>query len=191
MILEIIFSGGGTGSLISGVLEGLGVPWPGAVVVTTAGANHPGLQGAAIIATLFAAAYTIGSAAQYAAGRFCRNLLERYLPTRVRNRLERAMAKYGHAAVLWTRPLAVGNYISIPAGMMRMNPIKFTVYTFMGIWPWAFGMAAFGNLLTQYLDYASAYMPYAIALMVVWALVSGGRMLWEAYRDDQEGTFGD
>jgi membrane protein DedA with SNARE-associated domain len=191
MIPDIIFSDGGMGSLVSGILEGIGVPWPGAIIITTAGAEFPGMLNAVILATLFAVTYTLGSAAQYAVGRFGRSLLERLLSPRIRTRLDETMAKYGQTAVLWTRPLAVGNYISIPAGMMRMNPIRFIAYTFLGIWPWAFGMAAAGSLVSEYLDYFSHVTPYVIAAMVVWTLISGGRKLLAGLRTGGDGDSSD
>lgn len=190
MTLDIIFSGSGLGSLLSGALEGLGIPWPGAVVLTAAGTKYAGLQGAAILGTLFAVAYTAGSAVQYTFGRFCRHLLERLLSPAMREKLDRAIEKYGQAAVLWTRPLAVGNYISIPAGMMRMNMGKFLLFTFVGIWPWAFGMSLAGGAVAKYLAYATEALPLLAAVLVVFAAVSAVRKLRRRARHEAE-SYGD
>lgn len=173
--IAMILSGSGLGATLSGALEGLGVPWPGAIVLTAAGANYEGTQGALLLGTLFAITYTAGAIAQYAVGRWCRGFIERWLSVAMRERLERAITKYGQAAVLWTRPLGVGNYISIPAGMMRMNPIRFTLYTFIGIWPWAFGMSLVGEVVSRYV--AEAF-PFVVALLVLVALLPVARKLW-------------
>jgi membrane protein DedA with SNARE-associated domain len=190
-VLKIILSGGGLGSLISGALEGVGVPWPGAVVLTAAGTTFHGVQAAAVLATLFSVTYTIGSAVQYAFGRFCRSMLERLLSPKLRARLDAVIEKYGQAAVLWTRPLAVGNYISIPAGMMRMNPNKFLLYTFIGIWPWAFVMALAGGIIGEYLALATQATYYLAGVLIVLAVISGGRKLWIAARERRTASAGD
>lgn len=179
MILDIIFSGSGLGTLLSGVMEGSGVPWPGAVVITAAGSQHAGIVGALVLGTLFSLAYVAGSVVQYVFGRCCRSLLERLLSDAMRAKLDRAIEKYGQLAVLWTRPLAVGNYISIPAGMMRMNPAKFTIYTFLGIWPWAVGMCLAGGALGQYVALATEALPILAATLVLVAVVWACYKLWQ------------
>lgn len=191
-VVAILLSGSGLSTLISGFMEGSGIPWPGAVVMAAVGAEHNTLLGAAVLATLFAVMYTIGSLAQYALGRYCRGALERFLSAKMRQRLEHAIRKYGQAAVLWTRPLAVGNYISIPAGMMGMNPTKFALFTFAGIWPWAFGMAAFGSLMSRWLSYATAALPFVAAIMATYAVFSVVRKLWRRTHPRQEAaSYGD
>jgi membrane protein DedA with SNARE-associated domain len=190
-MIKIILSGGGIGSLVSGALEGLGIPWPGAVVLTAAGTSFRGIQAAFVLATLFAVAYTIGSAVQYAFGRFCRHMLERLLSPAMRARLDGAIEKYGQAAVLWTRPLAVGNYISIPAGMMRMHPGKFILYTFLGIWPWAFGMTLAGGLIGKYMAVAAQAMYYLAGALIILALTAGTRKLWHSLRERRAASIGD
>lgn len=179
MILDIVFSGSGLGTLLSGVMEGSGIPWPGAVVITAAGSQHPGIVGALVLGTLFSVTYVAGSAIQYVFGRFCRSLLERFLSDAMRAKLEHAIEKYGQLAVLWTRPLAVGNYISIPAGMMRMNPAKFTIYTFLGIWPWAVAMCLAGGALGKYVALATEAMPILAGVLVFFAVMWGALKLWE------------
>lgn len=182
-IIAIMTSGGGIGTTVSGILEGLGIPWPGAIVITAAGTEFSGIPDAIVLGTLFSITYTIGSVLQYAFGRFCRNLLERFLSPKMRSRLDEVMAKYGQAAVLWTRPLAVGNYISIPAGMMRMHPGKFVLYTFLGIWPWAFGMVAAGGVLSTYVTAVTEWTPYLIATGAAFVLFTGARRLYRFTRE--------
>jgi membrane protein DedA with SNARE-associated domain len=189
MLINVIFSGSGLGSMLSGVLEGLGIPWPGAVVLTAAGTQYTGISNAAMLATLFAVTYTAGSAAQYVVGRCFRGLLDWMLSQAMRQKLDRAIEKYGQAAVLWTRPLAVGNYISIPAGIMKMNPVKFILYTFAGIWPWAFGMCVAGGVLGQYLSVLARSFPYVAAVLVMVAVGAVALKLWKRSRRDAQ--FGD
>ncbi|MDF2627019.1 MAG: hypothetical protein K0R39_850 [Symbiobacteriaceae bacterium] len=178
VILDIIFSGSGLGTLLSGAMEGSGIPWPGAVVITAAGSQHVGIVGALVLGTLFSITYVAGSAIQYVFGRFCRNWLDRLLSDKMRAKLDHAIEKYGQLAVLWTRPLAVGNYISIPAGMMRMNPVKFAIYTFVGIWPWAVAMSLAGGALGQYVSLATEALPILAGVVVFFAVMWAAHTLW-------------
>lgn len=53
--------------------------------------------------------------------------------------------KYGAGAVLWGRFLPFGrSFISLPAGIYKMNYGKFLAYTAMGSTPWCFGWAYLG-----------------------------------------------
>jgi membrane protein DedA with SNARE-associated domain len=146
--------------------------------MAAAGSQHVGIVGALVLGTVFSITYTAGSAVQYVFGRFCRHLLERLLSDAIRAKLDWAIEKYGQFAVLWTRPLAVGNYISIPAGMMRMNPIKFTIYTFIGIWPWAVGMSFAGGAVGRYVALATEGLPIMAAVLVFLAVMWACYKLW-------------
>lgn len=133
---------------VAGLLEGIGIPWPGAVIVAGAAAGlGGGYRDVPLAAMLFAAGYCLGSMIQYVMGRLVGQRMLAWLPAKQRCSLEALTTRYGSAVVLWTRPLAAGNYVSIPAGMMRMPVLRFQLYTFLGIAPWAAGMAAAGWLL--------------------------------------------
>lgn len=185
--METIFSSSFLGATLSGLFEGLGVPWPGLLVLTAAAANHKGgngVQGALLLGTLFTITYLVGALAQYALGRWCRDLIERWLPESIRSRMDGLISKYGQWAVLWTRPVGLGNYISIPAGMIRMNPIRFILYTLLGIWPWAFAVSLLGEIVSHYLAEA---LPYVVAALLVAAAVTVARKLWLTVRHSQRG----
>lgn len=59
--------------------------------------------------------------------------------------------------------------------MMRMNPTRFLLYTFVGIWPWAFGIALMGDVISQYLAEA---LPFLVGGLLLMAIVPGIRLLW-------------
>ncbi|MCH7713376.1 MAG: DedA family protein [Chloroflexi bacterium] len=66
------------------------------------------------------------------------------------DRTERWFARYGEWAVFFGRLLpVVRTFISIPAGIARMNFWKFSVYTFAGSFPWSLGLAYGGFLLGE------------------------------------------
>jgi membrane protein DedA with SNARE-associated domain len=64
------------------------------------------------------------------------------------DKAERFFARFGSLAVLIGRLLPViRSFIAFPAGMARMNQVKFHIYTFVGSWPWCFALALVGERL--------------------------------------------
>ncbi len=58
--------------------------------------------------------------------------------------------KYGELAVFASRMLpVVRTFISVPAGIARMNFWKFSFYTFIGSYPWSLGLAYGGFKLGE------------------------------------------
>jgi len=56
--------------------------------------------------------------------------------------------RHGDAAVFFSRLLPViRTFISVPAGVARMNFAKFTLYTILGCLPWTFALAWMGYAL--------------------------------------------
>ena len=94
---------------------------------------------------------------------------------------ERWFERYGEVTVFVSRMLpVVRTFISFPAGVARMNLVKFTVYTLAGCVPWVFALTYVGYLLGEnwdrigsvlhYLDYAvaAAFVAGAIYLFLRW-----------------------
>ena len=66
------------------------------------------------------------------------------------NRCEVWFEKYGELAVLLGRMVPLfRTFISIPAGVVRMNVAKFSVYTFCGGFFWCLGLAYTGFFLGE------------------------------------------
>jgi membrane protein DedA with SNARE-associated domain len=94
------------------------------------------------------------------------------------DRADRWFDRYGDAAVFFGRMApVVRSFISIPAGVVRMPIVRFTVLTFLGCIPWCFGIAAAGWALgSSYEDFHHdfAYLEYAVLafviLLVVWLI---------------------
>ena len=64
------------------------------------------------------------------------------------DRAEVWFRKYGDWIVFFSRMLpVVRTFISIPAGISRMNFLKFSILTFIGSYPWSLGLAYGGFLL--------------------------------------------
>ncbi|MEJ2377232.1 MAG: DedA family protein [Pseudolabrys sp.] len=66
------------------------------------------------------------------------------------DRTEKFFGRYGALTVFVGRLLpVVRTFIAFPAGLARMPMLKFQVYTFVGSWPWCFGLAYVGLKLGE------------------------------------------
>ena len=79
--------------------------------------------------------------------------------------------KYGEWAVFIGRLLpVVRSFISIPAGLARMNLWRFSLYTFAGSFIWSLGLAYGGYLLGEnWEELRSAMRPFDIPILVILA----------------------
>ena len=84
----------------------------------------------------------------------------------------------------------IRTFIAMPAGMARMPQLRFQLYTFVGSWPWCFGLAYVGLKLGERWDSdprLRAIMHQADAVIVV-ALVAGlAWYIWRHWRSRREG----
>ncbi|MGH7723393.1 MAG: DedA family protein [Candidatus Dormibacteria bacterium] len=170
--------------------ESCGVPFPSEVIMPFAGflaaQGHINLTGAILAGTL---GNVVGSLVAYGlAARFGRPLL--LGPGRrvgiSRSHLDLAdgwFERHGLAAVLLGRVLpVVRTYISFPAGLARVEPVRFTLLTFIGALPWCIALAAGGYTIGANYDRISGPIEIAaivlavvvIAIVVAW-LVRGRR----------------
>ena len=85
------------------------------------------------------------------------------------DRAEVWFRKYGDWIVFFSRMLpVVRTFISIPAGISRMNFWKFSIFTFIGSFPWSLGLAYGGFLLGEnWEDLRSVMRPFDIPILVV------------------------
>ena len=80
-------------------------------------------------------------------------MVERYgsyllLSKRDLDLVDRFFTRYGSITVLLGRMLPiVRTFIAFPAGVAKMNQVRFHVYTFLGSWPWCFALAYVGMRL--------------------------------------------
>jgi membrane protein DedA with SNARE-associated domain len=93
----------------------------------------------------------VGSWIAYAIGRKTgRAVLDRYgryvlIRSHDIDRAEVWWGRHGDAATFFSRLLPViRTFISLPAGIAKMPLGKFSVYTFLGVVPWTFGLAYVG-----------------------------------------------
>ncbi len=167
-------------------VESAGIPFPSELIMPLAGwllvQDQGGSHGMVWMAGFYGAlGNLLGSwVAYWVSLTGGRTLLVKYgkyvLITREEvQRAEIWFKKYGDWAVFFSRLLpVVRTFISIPAGIARMNFWKFSVYTFAGSFPWSLGLAYGGFLLGENWESLRAVMrPFDIPILVVMAAAIG------------------
>ncbi len=140
------------------------MPLAGIYIVSAAGSSSfwPSLIGVAVAG---AVGCLIGSIVAYGIGRAGgRPLLLKYgkyvlISQADSDRADRWFAHFGPSVAFFSRLLpVVRTYISLPAGIYRMNFIKFCIYTVLGSLPWCFLLAFAGyKLKAQYENLATYF----------------------------------
>lgn len=84
---------------------------------------------------------------------------------------ERWFARYGAITVLVSRLLpAIRTFISLPAGIAKMNRFTFVIFTVIGSIPWVYLLTEAGYALGQHWDAISGYMnrlSYVVAALLI------------------------
>ena len=160
-IKTVISSLGYPGIAVLMGIESACIPLPSEVIMPFAGyLVYAGrFSSLVVVATLGAIGCNLGSVLAYEIGAYGgRPLIERFGKYILMNRhdlnvSDRFFQKYGSITVFIGRLLpVVRTFIALPAGIARMPRGKFHLYTFVGSWPWCFGLAYFGFALGERWD---------------------------------------
>ncbi len=155
MLLGLSFGAAYTIVFLAMVLQSACIPIPSEVIMPFAGyrLGHS-LTDIVILATVASLASNLGSIPAYWLGSVGgRPMIERYGRYILLNRhdldlADRFFDKFGSLAVLIGRMLPiVRTFIAFPAGIAKMNQLRFHLYTFIGSWPWCFALAYVGMKL--------------------------------------------
>ncbi len=154
-LVGIITATGYAGVLVLMAIQSACIPIPSEVIMPVAGyaLAHNQLQ-LILLATIGSIGANLGSIPAYWIGaRGGRPLIERYgkyvlLSGRDLDLAEKFFHKYGSITVLVGRLLPIiRTFIALPAGIAKMNQVRFHVYTFIGSWPWCYALALLGMKL--------------------------------------------
>jgi membrane protein DedA with SNARE-associated domain len=164
-------------------IESACIPFPSEIIMPLAGWMLIKEHSLPVIYVLAAGAWgalgnTIGSVIAYYAGMWAgRPLLKKYgryilLSQKDLELSDRWFARSGSWTVFVSRLLPiVRTYISLPAGIARMNIFKFLAYTFTGSFIWSTGLAYGGYLMGEHWEQLRNAMrpfdPVFIALIVI------------------------
>ncbi len=174
-LLNLFTTFGYAGIILAMAIESCCIPLPSELIMPLAGflayQNRLSLVGAAVAG---AVGCVVGSAVAYWIGaKGGRPLLLRYgryvlVSPHDAERADAFFARRGDATVFFTRLMPiVRTFISLPAGIARMDFKKFIVYTFLGSLPWCFVLALAGyNLGKQWQDVGSTLHKYDIVVAV-------------------------
>jgi membrane protein DedA with SNARE-associated domain len=192
-VTDQVASYGYPGILLLTLLGSACIPIPSEVVLLFGGAlasagfaatalDHPGAELSLIPVMAVALAGSMAGSwlaygVGYAGGRPLIDRWGRYLLLRP-HEIERAHAwfeRHGEAAVFFSRMIPlVRAFISLPAGVARMDVGRFSLYTLLGNLPWTIGLALAGYALGENWDTLDRFIqPVAIALGVACLITLG------------------
>ena len=155
VLVAFIATGGYASVALLMAIQSACIPIPSEVIMPLAGyaLAHTQLQ-LIILATVASLASNLGSIPAYWVGaKGGRPMVERYgsmmlLSRRDLDLVDHFFAKYGSITVLLGRMLPiVRTFIAFPAGVAKMNQLRFHIYTFIGSWPWCYALAYIGMKL--------------------------------------------
>jgi len=185
-IIAVISGSGYLGIALLMAIESACIPLPSEIIMPFSGyLVSTGRFDLWLVATAGAIGCNLGSIVAYEAGkRGGRPFVERWgkyvlLNLHDLDRAEAFFARWGSITVLVCRLLPlVRSFIAFPAGVARMPLVRFHIYTFVGSWPWCFGLAWVGMKLgdawrtdprlSHALHFADAAVVAAIAAGVLW-----------------------
>jgi len=185
-IKSLIVSAGYGGVAILMAIESACIPLPSELIMPFAGyLVHEGVFKLLWVATAGALGCNLGSLVAYEIGYFGgRPLVEKYgrwifLSQHELDWADGFFARQGYLAVFIARLLPiVRTFIALPAGIARMPRIRFHVYTFLGSWPWCFGLAYLGMKLGENWRSLGAYFHKFDAAIGVCLLAGIAWFLW-------------
>ena len=168
------------GVVVLMAIESTAVPLPSEVVMPMAGWRLIADRGLGLEFVLLAGVCggvgsVIGSLAEYYAARAGgRPLIERYgkylLITRKDiDRADSWFATRGEITILVGRLIpGVRHFISIPAGVSRMSVPRFTIFTFIGAFPWSLALAWAGYVLGQNFEEIREFTrPFVLPVVII------------------------
>jgi len=153
------------GVAIMMAIESACIPLPSEIIMPFAGylvsMGQFTLFGAAIAGSIGSVA---GSVVAYWVGIYGgRKFIEQYgkyilISHHDLNIADKFFNKYGSGAIFFSRMLpVVRTFISLPAGIAKMNFYKFVIYTFLGSLPWCYGLAYAGKKLGDHWNTLGVY----------------------------------
>jgi membrane protein DedA with SNARE-associated domain len=189
-VISVIERLGYTGVFVAMGLESACIPLPSEVIMPFAGfvvwKGELTLIGVALAGT---AGSLAGSLVAYSVGAYGGlPVLERYGKYVLirKSELDRAhtwFGRYGESTVFVSRLLPiVRTFISLPAGVARMDVKKFSLYTVLGSLPWCFGLAYVGVLLGPHWSDLEALFRYLDIVVIAGIIGLFGYLIYHRKR---------
>jgi len=196
LIISIISSTGYLGITFLMVLESAGILIPSEVIMPfsgyLAGTGKLSLWLVAFFATV---GNIFGSLVLYVVGYYGgRSFALRYgryfffTPEEL-GKSDKWFKKYGFPAVFFGRMLpVVRTYISLPAGIVKMDLSKFLAYTFFGSVPWNFALAYIGFFLGENWKNIEVYFRKFDYIILIFLAAGLAWFLWSHFLNEKIGN---
>ena len=163
-IISVISASGYGGVVLLMAIESACIPLPSEVIMPFAGTltttvmidgvAHVGRYSLWLMGVAGAVGCLVGSIIAYWIGVWGgRPFIEKYgkyvlITKHDLDVADRFFQRWGQAAIFISRLLpVVRTFISLPAGISRMNFLRFCIYTFLGSLPWCLALAWLGQIL--------------------------------------------
>jgi membrane protein DedA with SNARE-associated domain len=191
LIKSLMAWSGYGGIIILMAIESACIPLPSELIMPFAGyLVYEGTLRLVWVATAGAIGCNLGSLVAYEIGCYGgRPLVERYGHWMLMGRREldwadRFFARWGYLAVLIGRLLPViRTFIALPAGISRMPRGRFHIYTFLGSWPWCFGLAWVGMKLGENWRGVGQYFHKFDAVILVVLVIGLAWFVWSHWQN--------
>ncbi len=116
----------------------------------------------------------------YIAYKFGRKFLLKFIKKSKLDKVESFFAKHGPISTFNGRLIPiVRQYISFPAGLAKMDPLTFTIYTILGSLVWGLILIALGYFLGRNLALVHSYLKNITLILITAVIVV--TMLYVAY----------
>lgn len=182
MVIGIISETGYFGITILMALESACIPIPSEIIMPFSGfLVFKGQFILWLVVVLGAVGNLIGSWLAYWIGFYGgRPLIEKYgryflVSQDDLNQADKWFRKYGQSTVFFSRLLPViRTFISLPAGISRMNFKKFSFYTLAGSLPWSFALAYAGVIMGEnwlHLEIYFRKFQWVIGALIVFGII--------------------
>ena len=190
-IFWVMNSTGYAGIMILMAIESACIPLPSELIMPFAGyLVSQGRFSLILAATAGAIGCNLGSVIAYEIGYYGgRPLVEKYGSYILMSRhdveiADRFFKRFGGMAIFVGRLLPiVRTFIALPAGIARMPRVPFHVYTFLGSWPWCFGLAYIGMKLGDHWMDLKPYFLRFKEVIVVFLLAGIIWFVWTHWKN--------
>jgi len=178
------------GVMVLMAIESACIPLPSEIIMPFAGFQvFSGKLNLVLVATAGALGCNLGSWIAYWVGYHGgRPLVQKWgqyilLNEHDLNMADRFFARYGSTAVFIARLLPViRTFIALPAGIAKMPQGRFHVYTFLGSWPWCFGLAYVGMKLGEHWNTLGKYFHRFDAVIGACLIIGFAWFVWSHWK---------
>ncbi len=179
----LLLAGGPLAVFVALLLESACIPIPSELVLPLAGILViQGSHGFWTVVAVATAGQMAGSLLSYAAGRYGGRPLILGRWAYGRGELAAAEAwfeRHGEVAVLAGRLLpGIRTFISVPAGLTRMSPVRFIIYSLIGVVAWTVTLVWAGTRFVALWERSAWQSAFQVAEIVVLAGVVVAYLWW-------------